>query len=323
MPQAKLTNHDATSQMAQRVAAALELRLLQHSASEDGEKRPLTPFDSATIPPVSMSAYLARLARFCRCGEECFVVALVYLDMVTQGKALTPLSMRNAHRLFLTCLLMAHKFWDDSLPWNSHYAKCGGITLQEMNRLEIFFLKTVGFRLQICRHTYAAYEAAVTAIERLQLEDRSNVSESSVQLKTQPEAPTIPSDPVPAISSQPSKQESTRAPDPPQPAQKRQCLQRGLVPTPKPHVEQGFETTKEVELSRGAPDPVQQGSAQKCLHLHHDLAEAPRMRSRRNRQSGIVVRVRDSRSPEVLIQLYHSEGQRVPSARGKSQQKSM
>lgn len=151
--------------MAQRVATALELRI-RESAAEDGCERPLTPFDSASVPPVSMSFYLERLANYCRCGEECFIVALYYVDMVTQGKALTPLSERNVHRLFLTCLLVAHKFWDDCLPWNSHYAKCGGISLQELNRLEKLFLKTVGFKLHVSRHTYAAYETAVTAIER-------------------------------------------------------------------------------------------------------------------------------------------------------------
>merc|ERR1719313_475913 len=79
---------------------------------------------------------------------------------------MTPLCMRNVHRLFLTCLLIAHKFWDDRLPLNSHYAKCGGISLKEMNMLEKFFLKTVQFKLHVSDHTYVAYEAAVTAIER-------------------------------------------------------------------------------------------------------------------------------------------------------------
>lgn len=169
MPRAKPVADEATGKMAERVAAALEMRI-NSNEDEEGQNRPLTPFDSASIPPVTMSAYLSRLARFCQCGGECFVVALFYVDLVTQGNCLSPLSMRNAHRLFLTCLLVAAKFWDDALPLNSHYAKCGGVSLKELNRLEKFFLKTVGFRLQISTHMYAAYETALAAIERLEQE---------------------------------------------------------------------------------------------------------------------------------------------------------
>jgi hypothetical protein len=62
---------------------------------------------------------------------------------------------------------VATKFWDDALPLNAHYAKCGGVSLKELNRLEKFLLKTLGFRLQISTHMYAAYETAITSIERL------------------------------------------------------------------------------------------------------------------------------------------------------------
>lgn len=164
MSQAKPVADEATGKMAQRVAAALEMRI---DNTDDDASRPLTPFDSASIPPVTMSAYLSRLARFCQCGGEAFVVALFYVDLVTQGSGLTPLSRRNAHRLYLTCLLVATKFWDDALPLNAHYAKCGGVSLKELNRLEKFLLKTIGFRLKISTTMFAAYETAITAIERL------------------------------------------------------------------------------------------------------------------------------------------------------------
>lgn len=259
MPQATHTTYHAAGQMAQRVAAALEVRLQQaeEDRERDGEKHPLTLFDSASIPPVSMSKYLARLAKFCHCGEECFIAALVYVDIITQGKALTPLSMRNAHRLFLTCLLIAHKFWDDNLPLNSYYAKCGGISLQEMNRLEKFFLNAVGFRLKISTHTYAAYETAVNAIERLGQRKGTKEVAPLAQKAAAQEVPEKPSQVAELL---------VRPPVPPQPAQKRQCLPR----TQK--LDEQEEEASAVELSV-VSTPIQQRPDQKCLHRHQRMCK--------------------------------------------------
>jgi len=50
------------------------------------------------------------------------------------------MSMFNIHRLLLTSVLVAIKFNEDDYYSNTHYAKIGGINLQEINTLEEEFV---------------------------------------------------------------------------------------------------------------------------------------------------------------------------------------
>jgi hypothetical protein len=274
---------EATAHMAQLVAAALELRLQKNEAEDEGQY-PLTPFDSASIPPLTISAYLARLARFCRCGGECFIVALIYVDMVTQGKASIPLSTRNVHRLFFTCLLVAHKFWDDDLPLNAYYAKCGGVSLKEVNRLEKFFLKTVGFRLHVSPLSYAAYETALTSLECLALEGDSKriangtceavpnkASEISAHAPHTIEPPTVP----------------IRAPDANHlgPAQKRLRIEHNLAQDQEPSQQKV---------------PSNDGDAAQHVSAKEQPQRAPRSKGRKQLQKDVsAVRVVSKSVPET------------------------
>eukprot|EP00746_Dinoflagellata_sp_MGD_P073214 gnl/MRDRNA2_/MRDRNA2_29729_c0_seq1.p1 gnl/MRDRNA2_/MRDRNA2_29729_c0~~gnl/MRDRNA2_/MRDRNA2_29729_c0_seq1.p1 ORF type:complete len:326 (+),score=44.30 gnl/MRDRNA2_/MRDRNA2_29729_c0_seq1:108-1085(+) len=314
MPQGKSLADQATCKIAQRVAAALELRISERTA-DDGCEHPLTPFDSASVPPVSMSFYLERLAKFCHCGGECFIVALCYVDKVTQCKALTPLSERNVHRLFLTCLLVAHKFWDDYLPLNSHYAICGGISLQELNQLEKFFLKTVGFKLNVSRATYAAYETAVTAIERLGQQRSSDRiadgamlnkdSRGSAYMATKEEGPQQ----TPWPSTQPlikpfdpSTQLSSRVPNPTlqEPAQKDECracrggsaaeVEHSILEIVKPSdlSNQVLVRVPDVTLHRLTDKVCWVMKVEDTPAFQHSLVRAPRMKRRKRRQGEIL-----------------------------------
>ncbi len=53
------------------------------------------------------------------------------------------------HRLLITAVLVAAKFLDDSYFNNAYYAKVGGISLEEMNALEVDFLLRLDFRLHV------------------------------------------------------------------------------------------------------------------------------------------------------------------------------
>ncbi|KAF9432750.1 hypothetical protein BGZ76_010367 [Entomortierella beljakovae] len=55
----------------------------------------------------------------------------------------------NIHRLLITCLMIAAKFTSDLFYSNSRYAKVGGLSLQELNQLELEFLFTTKFELNV------------------------------------------------------------------------------------------------------------------------------------------------------------------------------
>ncbi|KAG9321254.1 hypothetical protein KVV02_001450, partial [Mortierella alpina] len=53
----------------------------------------------------------------------------------------------NIHRLLITCLMVAAKFTSDLFYSNARYAKVGGLSLPELNQLELEFLFTTKFEL--------------------------------------------------------------------------------------------------------------------------------------------------------------------------------
>ena len=52
---------------------------------------------------------------------------------------------------------MAIKWHDDDYYKNEYYAKVGGITLKDINSLEIDFLNLLGFKLYINQTIYQTY----------------------------------------------------------------------------------------------------------------------------------------------------------------------
>lgn len=65
----------------------------------------------------------------------------------------------NAHRVIITSILLAAKFFDDAYYNNAYYAKVGGVHVSEMNRLEVEFLFRINFSLHVTPELYDKYHA--------------------------------------------------------------------------------------------------------------------------------------------------------------------
>ncbi|CAN6238827.1 unnamed protein product [Urochloa humidicola] len=120
-------------------------------------------FRATTKPGISVRAYMARIARFAGCSPACYVVAYVYLDrLLRRGRRLAlAVDSYSVHRLLITAVLAAVKFMDDICYNNAYFAKVGGISLVEMNYLEVDFLFGVGFDLNVSPETFADYCAVL------------------------------------------------------------------------------------------------------------------------------------------------------------------
>lgn len=109
----------------------------------------LTVFHGLRAPPITTEAYLLRIAKYAKCSPACFVAALGYMQRLSgRDAALAPTTL-NVHRLLLTGVLCAAKFLDDRYYNNAFYAKVGGISTLELNRLELEMLQLLEFRLAI------------------------------------------------------------------------------------------------------------------------------------------------------------------------------
>lgn len=163
-------------------------RVLQHLAEIGNKPQPRTCFHAAQLPEISIADYLARLVRWFKCSDGCLVMSLVYIDRVVKTCPEVVVSPWSVHRLLVTSLVLAAKFWDDDFYSNRHYAGVGGVKLQELNSLEARFLGLIGWRLTVSPEEYDMYEsyviAAVKSACRPKLTEKRVASARTTALQT-------------------------------------------------------------------------------------------------------------------------------------------
>ncbi|KAL5701814.1 hypothetical protein ACHQM5_027111 [Ranunculus cassubicifolius] len=117
--------------------------------SETGRKKDvITVFHGLRAPALSIREYLDRIFKYSSCSPSCFVIAHIYIDRFLKSANIR-LNSLNVHRILITSVMVAAKFIDDKYFNNAYYARVGGVSTSEMNRLELKFLFSLDFRLQV------------------------------------------------------------------------------------------------------------------------------------------------------------------------------
>ncbi|KAK6589535.1 cyclin [Cryptosporidium xiaoi] len=118
----------------------------------------LTPFHSVCVPPIPIRAYLMRIAQHFCCSNECFVLAIVYVGRIIKLNRGFSLTLLNVHRVILTAIMLATKFFDDVYFSNAFYANISGVGARELNSLEIYFLRLIKFQLFVTETEYELHK---------------------------------------------------------------------------------------------------------------------------------------------------------------------
>jgi len=138
------------------LACVLKQLCLRNDSLSDSQ-RSLSKFHALRPPTISIKDYLIRIAKYAVCSSECFVLALVYIDRVIQRNPDFVVNSLNIHRLLITSVMLAAKFFDDQYFNNAYYAKVGGVPCNEMNSLEVEFLFMTNFTLFVPSEQYRQY----------------------------------------------------------------------------------------------------------------------------------------------------------------------
>jgi len=122
-----------------------------------GRKSELAEFEAGKACPLTASAYLKRIMKYGGCSPCCVVVGLMYLQRLKQRMPTVCLTSGNMQRLLLTSVMVAAKFLDDLYYSNKHWARIGGLNLQEVNTLELKLLFLLSFSVGVSRDEYQEY----------------------------------------------------------------------------------------------------------------------------------------------------------------------
>jgi hypothetical protein len=117
-------------------------------------------FFSPRVPRISIENYLSRNIYKCfQCSDECYVLALVYINRITKMEPSITVCNLSMHRLLLFAVLVAAKFHDDLRYGNIYYAKVGGLPIAEVNKLELKFLQLIDWKTVVDAEEYQFYHA--------------------------------------------------------------------------------------------------------------------------------------------------------------------
>ncbi|KAJ5788117.1 hypothetical protein N7457_003107 [Penicillium paradoxum] len=106
-------------------------------------------FLSKKIPPVPLEEYLLRLHRYCPMSTAVYLAASVYISKMTLIENVLRVLPKNMHRLVLAGIWVASKALEDLSYPHSRVAKVGGVSDQELSKLEISFCFLVDFELRV------------------------------------------------------------------------------------------------------------------------------------------------------------------------------
>ena len=121
----------------------------------DNDKR-IIPFLSKKNQSLSIKKYLLRLVKYTQVESSTLIAMLIFIDRLCELNNFI-VNSYNVYKILFSSLIMAIKYNEDEYYDNKFYAKVGGVTLKEMNILEISFLKLIDFKLYISEEIFETY----------------------------------------------------------------------------------------------------------------------------------------------------------------------
>ncbi|GAB2274874.1 Cyclin-U1-1 [Dionaea muscipula] len=130
----------------------------QEEVQRDQVGKNLKVFDGVRAPSISIPKYLERIYKYTKCSPSCFVVGFIYIDRLVHRypDQLLVVSL-NVHRLLVTSLMIASKMLDDEHYNNEFYARVGGVSNAELNRLEVEMLLLLDFGVTVTASVFDTY----------------------------------------------------------------------------------------------------------------------------------------------------------------------
>jgi len=117
----------------------------------------VTKFRALRLPKITISAYISRIVFCSNCSEECFAIALIYIERLVGRNKNFFISEFNVHRLILTSVMMAAKYYDDHHFDNAYYSRVGGLSCKEVNELERELLLMINFNVHVENELFTAW----------------------------------------------------------------------------------------------------------------------------------------------------------------------
>ncbi|CAO3653176.1 unnamed protein product [Cunninghamella blakesleeana] len=119
-------------------------------ANEGIPCKQLSGFHSRAVPRISIETYMTRILKYTPFTNEVLLCMLIYFDRIAiKQKNMININFLNIHRFIITSIVVATKSTSDIYYRNSRYAKVGGISIDELFRLEFELLELCDYLIHV------------------------------------------------------------------------------------------------------------------------------------------------------------------------------
>lgn len=141
--------------------------------------RIIKPFISKKIPQISIEDFMKRLLKYSKMESSTLILILIYIDRVCFfGKF--QLNYYNIHKLILASMVVSIKYNEDDYFSNKFYAKVGGVTKEELDKLEYEFLSLIDFSLFVDEDLFSRYYDYIKTFNSQNLIDDEEENTTSI-----------------------------------------------------------------------------------------------------------------------------------------------
>ncbi|XP_042065750.1 cyclin-U1-1-like isoform X2 [Salvia splendens] len=139
------------------LSCVLEKLVARNDQLSGGGGKSLSAFHGVRSPAIGLDKYVERIYKYTSCSPSCFVVAFVYIDRLLHRYPDSLVVSLNVHRLLVTSVMIASKILDDEHYTNAFYARVGGVSNPELNKLELELLFLLDFEVTVSSRVFESY----------------------------------------------------------------------------------------------------------------------------------------------------------------------
>lgn len=120
-------------------------------------------FRSVKKPNITIKDYLLRIKMYSKCGDVNLICSYIHINnLINENKIIV--TEYNIHRLLLVSVMICCKFYEDNYYDNKWWSSIGGISLLEINNLELQYCALIQFKLYIDSEEYKKYELFINSV---------------------------------------------------------------------------------------------------------------------------------------------------------------
>ncbi|KAK2954662.1 putative Cyclin [Blattamonas nauphoetae] len=141
-------------------------------------------FSKKDPPRMPIDEFVNRLNDTFQCDQACFNIALYYLGKLQEASLyqhsspIYYITRHTVHRMLISTLLLATKFFEDHARQNAYYAAQAGISVAELDKLELEVFKAIGFNCYVDTDNFVVkdyyYSHQLHALKFVNIRHRKN-----------------------------------------------------------------------------------------------------------------------------------------------------